>query len=66
MKDTLTEINIMEYCDVAEHQRWFLLSKCKLGVSRKKEVGAVVNHACCMNRSHQNSINVTLLVLLLI
>lgn len=24
MKNTLTKMNIMEYCDVAEHQHWFL------------------------------------------
>lgn len=38
MKNTLADINIIEYCDAAEDQHWFLLSKYKLIVSRKKEV----------------------------
>lgn len=58
--NTLTEINIMEYCDVAEYLHWFLSSKCKLRVSRKKEVRAVVNHARCMNYSHHNCTNVNI------
>lgn len=47
MRNTLTEMNIMKYCDVAEDLYWFLSSKCKLKVFRKKEIKAVVNHACC-------------------
>lgn len=60
MKNTLTEMHIMEYCDVAEDQHWVLSSKCKLKVSRKKEIKAVVNHICCMHYSHHNSINIIL------
>lgn len=60
MKNTLTEMHIMEYCDVAEDQHWVLSSKYKLKVSREKEIKAVVKHVCCMNYSHHNSINITL------
>lgn len=59
MKNTSTKVNIMEYHDVVADKHWFLSCKCKLRVPRKKEIRAVVNHACCMNYSHHNSINVT-------